>query len=196
MSLFPSLISVLFLVSGHETPIDSVKEIISHALWQTTITNSYDPSYVKIQYPNGDVPIDRGVCTDVIVRAFRNVDIDFQELIHKDMLSEFKAYPNVWGLKKPDANIDHRRVQNIQKYLERANRSVPVSANDTDYVPGDIVTWLVPGDLPHIGLVSNVPVEGTRRYGIVHNIGEGARLEDVLFTFKITGHYRYFRKKP
>jgi uncharacterized protein len=192
MSAF--LLLFLSISSIYAAQIDSIKVVIDNAIWQTTVTKYYDPFYVKIGYPNGDVSIDRGVCTDVIVRAFRQVDIDFQKLIHEDMVKNFKAYPKNWKLTKPDENIDHRRVQNIQKYLERTNRSLPVTNNDTDYVPGDIVTWTIPGNLEHIGLVSNIPVEGTRRFGIIHNIGEGARLEDVLFMFKISGHYRYFKK--
>ena len=142
-----------------------------------------------------DIPVDRGVCTDVVVRAFRAVNIDFQKLIHEDMQKHFSAYPATWGLKKPDPNIDHRRVSNIAKYLKRTGKEVPVSNNGRDYKPGDIVTWILPGDLDHIGLVSGIPVDSTDRFGVFHNIGNGAQLEDVLFEFTITGHYRYFPEK-
>jgi uncharacterized protein YijF (DUF1287 family) len=173
-------------------PIDSVKRVLDNALWQTTVTKYYDAAYVRIPYPNGDVPIDRGVCTDVIVRAFRAVDIDLQKLIHEDMKKHFSAYPTTWGLKKPDANIDHRRVSNIARYLKQTGKKVPLSKNGRDYKPGDIVTWIIPGDLDHIGLISSIPVDSTDRFKVIHNIGNGAQLEDVLFEFKITGHYRYF----
>jgi len=176
-------------------PIDSVRKVLDNALWQTTVTKYYDASYVRIPYPNGDVPVDRGVCTDVIVRAFRAVDIDLQKLIHEDMKKHFPAYPTTWGLKKPDANIDHRRVSNIARYLKRTGKEVPPSKNGRDYKPGDIVTWIIPGDLDHIGLVSSIPVDSTDRFRVIHNIGSGAAVEDVLFEFRITGHYRYFSER-
>lgn len=135
--------------------------------------------------------MDRGVCTDVIIRALRAAGIDLQKEIHIDMTHHFSEYPSKWGLKKPDSNIDHRRVPNIQTYLKRMNRSLPVSDKEKDYHPGDIVTWKLPGDLPHIGIVSDIPVENTKRYGIIHNIGGGTVVEDALFLYQITGHYRY-----
>jgi uncharacterized protein len=192
MKLF---ILVFSLFSLSIAQIDSVREIIENAKWQVTITTGYDPAYTTISYPMGDVPINTGVCSDVIIRAFRNVSIDFQKLIHEDMASHFSLYPQKWGLKSTDSNIDHRRVPNIQKYLERHKKQVPISKNGKDYLPGDIVTWKLPGNLDHIGLVSDVKVENRERYGIIHNIGNGAKLEDLLFSFPITGHYRYFAKR-
>jgi uncharacterized protein len=172
--------------------IDSNAMVIKNALWQTTVTVDYDPSYVKLTYPNGDVPIKTGVCTDVIVRAYRAVGIDLQKAIHEDMAKHFAEYPKNWGLKRPDANIDHRRVQNIATYLARHGKQLPVSDSGKDYRPGDMVTWMLSCGIEHIGIVSNVPVEDGDRFGMVHNIGGGAQLEDVLFTYKIIGHYRYF----
>lgn len=172
--------------------VDSVNSIIKHALWQTQVTKIYDPSYVKMKYPNGDIPIERGVCCDVVIRAFRAVGIDFQKEIHLDMKNSFDAYPKIWGLKSPDPNIDHRRVPNIMTFLERNKKSLSVTSKASEYKPGDIVTWKIPGNLDHIGLVSNVKVKNSDRFQIIHNIGYGAVLEDVLFEFTITGHYRYF----
>jgi uncharacterized protein YijF (DUF1287 family) len=150
---------------------------------------------VKITYPGGDVPLETGVCTDVIIRAFRSVGIDLQQLIHIDMVSNFSYYPQLWGVKKADSNIDHRRVPNIVCFLKRKSKSIPVTNAGPDYLPGDIVTWKLPGNLDHIGLVADVPVDGTDRFGVVHNIGNGAELEDILFHYEITGHFRYFGKR-
>ena len=190
------LILILLLVSislvAYTQATDSMQSIMSNALWQTTITRIYDPSYYVIPYPNGDIPLERGVCCDVIIRAFRSVGIDLQEQIHTDMKNNFESYPAKWGLKQPDSNIDHRRVPNLETYLKRQGKSIPVTGNGKDYLPCDIVTWKLPGGLDHIGLVVNVPVKGTDRYCVVHNIGMGIKLEDILFQFKITGHFRYF----
>jgi len=149
----------------------------------------YDAAYVKLKYPAGDVPMDRGVCTDVVVRAFRALGVDLQVEVHKDMAADFKAYPQNWGLPGPDSNIDHRRVPNLRTYFTRKGKVVAASENPADYWPGDLVTWEVSG-LPHIGVVSTVIAPGGQRYCIVHNIGAGAQVEDRLFEFKITGHYR------
>ncbi len=174
------------------TRVDSVAVFVSGALAQTRLTHTYDPSYARIDYPNGDVPIERGVCADVLVRAFRELDIDLQVLVHEDMKRNFDEYPQKWGLKKPDRNIDHRRVPNLMKYFERHGKSIPVTRNPSDYLPGDIVAWKIPGNLDHIGIVVDRKVRGTKRYAVVHNIGRGAEIEDVLFKFDIIGHYRYF----
>lgn len=186
---------ILGIFSVSLCQIDSVKEIIDNAKWQIKMTTGYDPNYIKINYPMGDVPINTGVCSDVIIRAFRNVDIDFQKLIHEDMLLNFKSYPNNWGSKMADPNIDHRRVPNLQKYFERQHKQIQVTKNDKDYLPGDIVTWKLPGNLDHIGIVSNVRVSNCERYAIIHNIGNGTQIEDILYSFPITGHYRYFKQK-
>lgn len=151
----------------------------------------YDPSYVGLAYPGGDVPADRGVCTDVIIRAYRKVGIDLQKEVHLDMKANFSSYPKRWGAKTTDRNIDHRRVPNLMTFFARNGKVLPKSDKAEDYQPGDIVTWDLPNNLPHIGIVIDEKVPGTNRYKVVHNIGRGQIAEDCLFTFKITGHYRY-----
>lgn len=151
----------------------------------------YDPSYYSIDYPNGDVPSDRGVCTDVVIRAFRNMDIDLQKEVHEDMKSNFALYPDIWGLSRPDKNIDHRRVPNLMVYFSRFGQEIIISQNGEDYLPGDIVCWNLGGATTHIGMVSSRKNESKSRYLIVHNIGSGQVFDDVLFTYKIIGHFRY-----
>jgi uncharacterized protein YijF (DUF1287 family) len=141
----------------------------------------------------GDVPDDRGVCTDLVVRAYRALGVDLQVLVHEDMKRNFRLYPQAWGLRGPDANIDHRRVPNLQKFFQRAGASLPVTASAQHYRPGDVVTWRLPGNLPHIGIVSDRRVADGSRPRILHNIGAGPVEDDILFAFPITGHYRYFR---
>ncbi|NLL13792.1 MAG: DUF1287 domain-containing protein [Fibrobacter sp.] len=188
-----SLLFLSYAAGSHaEKSSDSVSIIIKHAKSQTEVTRYYDPSYVKLDYPGGDVSPERGVCTDVIIRAFRAVGVDLQKEIHEDMKRNFESYPKLWGLKKPDPNIDHRRVPNIVTFLTRRAKAVEVSQEGSDYLPGDIVVWKIPGDLDHIGLVVDVRVRNTDRFAVVHNIGRGAQVEDVLFEYKITGHFRYF----
>jgi uncharacterized protein YijF (DUF1287 family) len=174
------------------TGADSIDKIIENAIWQTTVTTLYDPAYRRMEYPGGDLPIERGACSDVIIRAFRSAGIDLQKEIHEDMEKSFDLYPRKWGLIKTDTNIDHRRVHNIMTFLNRQKKSVPVSHQEQDYEPGDIVTWNLPGNIDHIGIVTDVRVADSERYMVVHNIGAGAKLEDVLFEFEITGHFRYF----
>ena len=170
-----------------------LKLAIDSAIDQVGKTTSYDPSYQKIEYPNGDVPIETGVCSDVIVRAFRKGGIDLQKDLHEDMKDDFAAYPTRWGLKGPDANIDHRRVPNLRTYFTRKGKSLSTDGGAETFLPGDIVRWdLQLGGTEHIGMVVNVWYKPTQRYLIVHNIGAGTRMEDVLFAWKITGHYRYF----
>jgi uncharacterized protein YijF (DUF1287 family) len=169
-----------------------LKAVIDGAADQVGKTTGYDPSYQKIDYPNGDVPIERGVCSDVIVRAFRKGGIDLQKEVHEDMKSNFSAYPTKWGLSGPDANIDHRRVPNLQTFFTRKGKSQTISNTADDFHPGDIVTWDLGGGTDHVGMVTNVWYKPSQRYLIVHNIGGGTRMEDVLFSWKITGHYRYF----
>lgn len=154
----------------------------------------YDGSYVKIGYPWGDVPANIGVCTDVVIRSYRNLGIDLQQQVHKDMSYSFNSYPNVskWGLSKPDKNIDHRRVYNLGAFFKRQGAALPVTRNPRDYKPGDLVTWMVGPNLPHIGVVVNKRSKADpRRYMIVHNIANGPEMEDILFRFPVTGHYRY-----
>ena len=168
------------------------RRLIAAAESQIGQTVRYDPAYERLPYPNGDVPLERGVCTDVIVRAYRKgLGIDFQKLVHEDMRKNFASYPALWGLKKPDRNIDHRRVPNLAAFLKRNKASLPVSDDPHDYQPGDVVTQRLSNDLAHIVLVGHrASSDGTRPL-VVHNIGAGARLEDVLFSFTITGHYRF-----
>ncbi|MFO0993163.1 MAG: DUF1287 domain-containing protein [Hyphomicrobiales bacterium] len=155
-------------------------------------TLNYDPAYERIAYPEGDVPIERGVCTDVVIRAYRfGLSVDLQKLVHEDMAKNFAAYPALWGLTKPDSNIDHRRVPNLQAFFRRAKASLPVSDDPRDYRPGDVVTQKLSNGLAHIVLVTHRASDDGARPLVVHNIGAGARLEDVLFAFTITGHYRF-----
>ncbi len=151
----------------------------------------YDPAYFRIPYPNGDVPTDKGVCTDVIIRAYRKQGIDLQKEVHEDMKSHFSAYPKIWGLTRTDKNIDHRRVPNLMTFFKRQGRGMPITTNPKDYLPGDIVCWKLSGGATHIGIVvKNTTADGQRNL-IVHNIGRGQVLEDCLFNYKIIGHYRY-----
>src|SRR5215203_3924192 len=152
----------------------------------------YDPTYFVIGYPGGDVPAEVGVCTDEVIRSYRALGVDLQQLVHEDMESNFSLYPRKWGLKKPDTNIDHRRVPNLMVFFERQGAAQPVTDDARDYRPGDVVTWDLSGGLTHIGIVVAVPAAvDESRLQIVHNIGSGPKMEDVLFAWKITGHYRF-----
>lgn len=168
-------------------------EIIAQAaIAQTGVTVAYDPAYVVLPYPDGDVPIDRGVCSDVVIRALRAAGADLQRLVHEDMKAHFRAYPKNWGLKRPDRNIDHRRVPNLETFFTRKGVRLPPARRLADYRPGDIVSWDLKGDkgyLPHIGVVTAEKARSGRPL-IVHNIGAGARLEDVLTRWEMTGHFR------
>ena len=170
----------------------NLKLVIDGATDQVGKTTGYDATYQKLEYPNGDVPIETGVCSDVIVRAFRKAGIDLQKEVHEDMKEHFSAYPTKWGLSGTDANIDHRRVPNLQTYFTRKAKSLATTGGGEAFLPGDIVTWDLGGGVDHVGMVVNVWYKPTQRYLIVHNIGSGTRMEDVLFAWKITGHYRYF----
>ena len=170
-------------------PKTPVSPIVTAARGQVGKTVIYDPSYVRLEYPGGDVPLDRGVCTDVVIRALRDaLNIDLQKLLHEDMKTAFSQYPKIWGLKKPDRNIDHRRVPNLRRYFERKGYSIGVSRNKQDYLPGDLVTCDV-SNRPHIMIVSDRKTRNGAPL-VIHNIGSGAREEDRLFDFRITGHYR------
>lgn len=170
----------------------NLKLVIDAAIDQVGKTVSYDPSYQKLDYPNGDVPIETGVCSDVIIRAFRKASIDLQKDVHEDMKSNFSAYPTKWGLKGTDSNIDHRRVPNLQTFFTRKGKSLETTSGIENFLPGDVVTWDLGGGVDHVGIVTNLWYKPTQRYLIVHNIGSGTRMEDSLFSWKITGHYRYF----
>jgi hypothetical protein len=164
---------------------------VAAAIERTTHRVTYDGRYRRIPYPNGDVPNDVGVCTDVVIRSYRSVGVDLQERVHEDMRAAFQEYPSTWGLSRPDANIDHRRVPNLQEFLRRQGAALPVTRNPADYKAGDLVTWMLPGNLPHIGIVVDRRTDDGARPLIVHNIGRGPQMEDVLFAYDVTGHYRY-----
>jgi uncharacterized protein YijF (DUF1287 family) len=167
-------------------------DLVAAARAQIGVTLIYDPSYQQISYPMGDVAPERGVCSDVVIRAFRAVGIDLQQELHRDMARHFGAYPKIWGLAKPDANIDHRRVPNLAAWFSRQGYALPVGTNAAEYQPGDIVAWALDGGQPHIGIVSDRRSGDGVRPLVIHNIGWGAREEDVLFDYRITGHFRAF----
>lgn len=172
----------------------SIKNLSDAALELTKQKVTYDPSYFSISYPNGDVPKDKGVCTDVVIRAYRKIGIDLQKEVHEDMKANFKKYPKIWGLKKTDKNIDHRRVPNLMTFFKRKKATKPITKKGSDYKPGDVVSWSLGGGLTHIGIVVNKKSKDKKRFMIVHNIGSGQVLEDCLFRYKIIGHYRYQAK--
>jgi uncharacterized protein YijF (DUF1287 family) len=165
--------------------------IVLAARNRTFVDIRYDPKYVRLSYPGGDVPADTGVCTDVVIRTYRTAfGFDFQKAIHEDMKINFEAYPKAWGLSRPDKNIDHRRVPNIETFLRRKGASIKITKNADDYQPGDLVTWRLGGRLPHIGIVSDKKsTSGTPL--IIHNVGSGPVEDNLLFKAKISGHFRY-----
>ena len=169
-------------------------KLASAAVELTAHQVEYDPSYFSIAYPNGDVPSNKGVCTDVIIRAYRKVGRDLQQEVHEDMKANFAQYPKNWGLRKTDTNIDHRRVPNLAAFFKRSKAALPVTGRPEDYRAGDLVTWMLPGQLPHIGIVSTRAAHG--RPLVIHNIGAGTREEDALFAYRLTGHYRYPPARP
>lgn len=151
----------------------------------------YTPNYVSLKYPNGDVPSKTGVCSDVVIRAYRKLGIDLQKEVHEDMKANFSKYPNKWGLKKTDTNIDHRRVPNLETFFTRKGKKLEVSENPSNYKVGEIVTWMINGKLPHIGIVTHLKSDDGKRPLLVHNVGGGQVLEDCLFNYKIVGHFIY-----
>lgn len=173
------------------------EDLVKAAHERTKYNVRYDGSYIAIDYPGGDVPANIGVCTDVVIRSYRQLGADLQELVHEDISADFSAYPSrrIWGLDKPDKNIDHRRVPNLQVFFSRHGAVLPVSNVGSEYQPGDLVTWMLPGNLPHIGIVIDTvnPLSGNPM--VVHNIGSGPVMEDMLFEYTITGHYRYVPPK-
>ena len=193
----------LILLAGFHTmalaqegePRSFATDLVEAAMERTRHQVTYEGEYRVIPYPMGDVPDGIGVCTDVVIRSYRTLGIDLQQLVHEDMKTHFSVYPNNWGLHKPDSNIDHRRVPNLQTFLTRHGTVLPVTSVESDYVAGDLVTWTVANHLPHIGIVTDHLVPRTKRPMIVHNIGEGPKKEDMLFEFPITGHYRYEHHK-
>ena len=151
----------------------------------------YTPDYVSIKYPYGDVPAKTGVCTDVIIRAYRKLNIDLQKEVHEDMKANFSKYPAKWGLTKTDTNIDHRRVPNLEVFFERKGKKLKVSENASDYKTGELVTWMINRKLPHIGIVTHLKSEDGKRNLIVHNVGSGQVLQDCLFNYEVVGHFKF-----
>jgi uncharacterized protein len=184
----PSLLSA----SPIETQVASpkLKQVLQAAMEQTKYTHSYDPAYVAIAYPGGDVPRESGVCTDVVIRAFRAIGVDLQQEVHEDMKRNFAAYPQDWGLSGTDTNIDHRRVPNLMKYFERQGKAIAITQRKEDYLPGDVVTWNLGEGQEHIGIVTQFKSAQTGQFLMVHNIGAGARLEDIVLNWPVIGHYR------
>jgi len=205
----PNRAAVLFFVtivgaagiSAQTSPDTSAGELflqrlVIAAIERTHHSVRYEPAYVRIPYPGGDVPADTGVCTDEIIRTYRALGVDLQKEVHEDMVANFAAYPRKrrWILSKPDSNIDHRRVPNLMVFLGRKGETLPITQHAADYRPGDLVTYDLGGDVPHIAMV--VDQKGaTGAYMIVHNIGRGPRMEDLLLHWTITGHYRYYGPK-
>lgn len=191
-----TLLNIIFFISiissafGQSSFYD---QLADSAITLTKQRVKYDPAYFQISYPNGDIPFDKGVCTDVVIRAYRKLGIDLQKEVHEDMKANFGVYPKNWGLSKPDKNIDHRRVPNLMKFFSRHGIVEQISQNPNDYYPGDLVCWDLGGGISHIGIVSKRTSDG-KRYLIIHNIGAGQVLEDCLFKFKIIGHYRYEKR--
>jgi uncharacterized protein len=192
--------SNLFMTTGAQAtrgklwlqPEPWADKLIAAAESQIGITTIYDPAYVGLSFPGGDIPRQRGVCTDVVIRAYRDAfDYDLQAEVNKDMKAHFSAYPKIWGLKRTDRNIDHRRVPNLRTFFKRQGSALPVSDQVGDYLPGDIVSQMLPGNLPHMAIVTHRFSPDGKRPMLVHNIGAGTRLEDRLFAFEITGHYRF-----
>jgi uncharacterized protein YijF (DUF1287 family) len=171
-------------------PQDTGTRIGLAAESQVGVTTIYDAQYTRLDYPGGDLPVERGACTDVIVRAFRAIGVDLQARVHEDMVKNFSVYPKDWGLHAPDANIDHRRVQNLTKYFDRMGKQVNGNA-DENFKPGDVVSWQLSGWMQHIGIVAVDLVPGTNRHYMIHNIGAGTQKEDVLRSFTIIAHHRW-----
>lgn len=189
-----SLLNILLFLwlSNFSLAQTGFNEKLSNAALDLTKQNVvYDPAYFKINYPNGDVPSGKGVCTDVVIRAYRKLKIDLQKEVHEDMKANFEKYPKNWQLKGPDKNIDHRRVPNLMVFFTRFGKVKPISTKNDDYSPGDIICWNLGGGITHIGLVVNKKSTDQKRYLIVHNIGAGQVLADCLFEYKIIGHYQY-----
>jgi uncharacterized protein YijF (DUF1287 family) len=187
------LISEKQVISPIENP-NSFAEKLSNAAIQIIDKDVvYTPDYVKLKYPNGDVPAKTGVCTDVIIRAYRKLNIDLQKEVHEDMVANFTKYPNLkkWGLKTTDKNIDHRRVPNLEVFFGGKGKTLLITQNANDYKTGEIVTWMINDKLPHIGIITHLKSKDGKRNLIVHNVGNGQVLEDCLFSYTIVGHFQY-----
>jgi len=192
-------LTLLFIISlfsaslglAQSSSNDFAHKFVHAAIERTSHPVIYDGSYRQMDYPGGDVPDNTGVCTDVVIRAYRSLGIDLQELVHEDMTGNFIAYPQLWGLSRPDPNIDHRRVPNLQTFFIRKGTVLTQSTRPADYQPGELVTWMLPGNLPHIGIVIDQRSVDGQRPLIIHNIGSGPMIEDVLFDYPISGHFQY-----
>jgi uncharacterized protein YijF (DUF1287 family) len=192
--LIPKLLLFILILFPHLAIANNFSSnLVNAALERTKHKVHYDGRYFGIPYPNGDIPQNLGVCTDVVIRSYRKLGVDLQQLLHEDIKDNFRRYPSnkIWGLNRPDTNIDHRRVPNLQVFFTRNGVSLPPSSNPEDYAPGDLVTWMLPGNLPHIGIVTDKHDTKTNAPLIVHNIGNGPVLENMLFKYHISGHYRY-----
>jgi len=198
VSLFAAVLLAVPVALSQSKPAnprqDFLDKLVAAAIERTNHDVKYVSAYVHLSYPGGDVPADTGVCSDEIIRAYRAVGVDLQKEVHEDMAKNWDEYPpkTKWKQSHPDTSIDHRRVPNLMVFFNRKGESLPVTARADDYSPGDLVTWNLAGDIPHIGIVVNVKSEQSGRPLLVHNIGLGPKMEDVLFAWKITGHYRYF----
>ena len=184
-------LGLLFIISSFNQQKSFEKKISDAAITLTKDKVVYNGAYVSIPYPNGDVPKSQGVCTDVIIRAYRKLGIDLQKEVHEDMKSNFSKYPKTWGLTKTDTNIDHRRVPNLETFFSRKGQKLTVTKNPSDYKTGEMVTWMINDKMPHIGIVTHLKSRDGKRNLIVHNVGAGQVLEDCLFSYKIVGHYKY-----
>lgn len=184
---------MLLMISQNLFASEFDSDFVKSAMQRTNFNVQYDGSYYAMSYPNGDVPENVGVCTDVVIRSYREIGTDLQQLVHEDMVSNYSAYPaqRIWGQNKPDTNIDHRRVPNLQVFFSRKGQVLPISDSANDYKPAELVSWMLPGNLPHIGVVTDKISQKTGNPLIVHNIGSGPQIEDMLFKYKITGHYKY-----
>jgi uncharacterized protein len=200
-ALFAAAILLAAVAAGAQTRTadanarqEFLKKLVSAAEERTHHTVRYDGAYVRIPYPGGDVPAGTGVCTDEVIRSYRAVGVDLQKEVHEDMEKDFSAYPRKWRWLSghPDANIDHRRVPNLMTFFSRRGETLAITQRAEDYLPGDLVTWDLGGNVPHIGIVVDQKSGTGGRYLVVHNIGQGPKMEDVLFHWKMTGHYRYF----
>jgi uncharacterized protein YijF (DUF1287 family) len=188
MIVLRAALAILSLLPA-AVPPSFTDTVVRAARAQVGVTVGYDGSYRRLSYPGGDVPLSTGVCTDVVIRAFRAAGVDLQVEVHRDMASAFRKYPQIWGASGPDSNIDHRRVPNLATFFKRHGKTLPVSTDPAAYLPGDLVTWRLSTGVPHIGIVSDETRNG--RPLMIHNIGAGTRAEDVLLAFEITGHFRY-----
>jgi uncharacterized protein YijF (DUF1287 family) len=187
---------LIVIIACSFNPPSFFEKLVISAIEQTKQKVVYVPDYLQIGYPNGDVPANTGVCTDLVIRAYRGVGIDLQKEVHEDMVKNFALYPKLWKLKSPDSNIDHRRVPNLMVFLEREKAKLKITQNAADYAPGDLVTWNLRNTnsmsgITHIGIVTNLKSEDGKRPLIAHNIGGGNEIEDMLFNYTIIGHFRY-----